>query len=180
MKLTAIDYGAALGWAFFCDAKLIACGLLRTKAKSPGERVRDHVAKLSSVLADSDRVVVERGTWRGGGKGSMPPAQLADFNASAGQLAGWYGELVTPDEWKGRVPKDKHQPRIIAALTADERAVLADAKVAPSLLNNVIDAIGIGLFAVGRLGKPVLVPIRKQARRRARSSHVRMPVKEAA
>ncbi len=108
----------------------------------------------------------------------MTAAQLADFNCIAGQLAGWHGELVTPAQWKGAVPKEVHQPRILAALTAAEQGVLDAAKVAPTLKNNVVDAIGLGLWAVGRLGQPVPVifkPKRRRAVRRKASVVFRMP-----
>ncbi len=77
----------------------------------------------------------------------------------AGEWGGWAKavlgvepEYVEPGQWKGATPKDISHARIWAALTADERALLAKAGegVAPSKRHNIVDACGLGLWAVGR------------------------------
>lgn len=58
------------------------------------------------------------------------------------------GEAVKPSEWKGQVPKNIHKHRILKALTQLEmRSIITPDN------HNTIDAIGIGLFALGRLGR---------------------------
>jgi hypothetical protein len=176
--LLAIDPGACAGWAWFEDGVLVRCGLSRTKGKTPVARIKDHRCRLQVELERASTIAVERATYRGGRKGAaraMTPAQLADFNLVAGALCvGLQADpvLYTPDEWKGKVPKDTHQPRIWAALTADERALL-EAVQPPSLRNNAVDAVGIGLFHLGRLQrKPVTKApaVRKPARKTKRKT----------
>lgn len=53
-----------------------------------------------------------------------------------------------PREWKGQVPKTIHQTRIKKALAPEEIAKISAPK---SLLHNVYDAVGLGLFRLGRM-----------------------------
>jgi hypothetical protein len=55
---------------------------------------------------------------------------------------------VSPSGWKGQVPKKIHGVRIIAALTKEEIS-----NVVSIANHNTIDAIGLGLWALGRLGR---------------------------
>jgi len=48
--------------------------------------------------------------------------------------------------WKGQVPKQIHNARVIGSLTADERALLEACGCPKALLHNVIDAVGLGLY----------------------------------
>lgn len=58
------------------------------------------------------------------------------------------GEGVQPSVWKGQVPKKVHGARIIEALKKEE------IEKAMSIKNhNTIDAVGIGLWALGRLSR---------------------------
>lgn len=55
----------------------------------------------------------------------------------------------TPVQWKGSVPKEIHNARVLARLSdAELRAI---PKLPKSKLHNVIDAIGLGLWALGRM-----------------------------
>lgn len=75
-------------------------------------------------------------------------------------LASIAGALVTlsncvsvvqfkPKEWKGQLPKDASHERIFQRLTLGECERINGA-VPKTLLHNVYDAIGIGLYALGR------------------------------
>ena len=55
---------------------------------------------------------------------------------------------VFPSAWKGQVPKKIHGERILNELRDFERAAIIDDKN-----HNTIDAIGIGLWLLGRLGR---------------------------
>ena len=50
---------------------------------------------------------------------------------------------VKPGAWKGQVPKDVHQTRISTFLTSEEGGLVLED-------HNVWDAVGLGLFALGR------------------------------
>jgi hypothetical protein len=62
-----------------------------------------------------------------------------------GDAVGYY-----PREWKKQMPKDIHHRRIRKRLAAGELAILEATHCPPSLIHNVIDAVGIGLFHLAR------------------------------
>lgn len=55
-----------------------------------------------------------------------------------------------PREWKGQVPKSVHNLRVVCRLSKEERERIDE--VASHLRNNVIDAIGIGIFTLAHQG----------------------------
>jgi hypothetical protein len=55
-------------------------------------------------------------------------------------------KLVRPSEWKGQVPKKIHNARVVSKLADHEQHWIKTARNN----HNVIDAIGIGLWALGR------------------------------
>lgn len=54
-----------------------------------------------------------------------------------------------PRKWKGQTPKPVHNRRVLAKLQEPERAFIEPTPA--SLLNNVVDAVGLGLYRLGRL-----------------------------
>jgi len=58
---------------------------------------------------------------------------------------------VEPWQWKGQTPKSVTEARARAALSSDELAAV-DLPRAEKLQHNVWDAIGIGLWRLGRMG----------------------------
>ena len=52
-----------------------------------------------------------------------------------------------PDQWKGSVPKPIHNKRTLDALSIKEKTLFDTTD------HNVIDAVGIGLFALGRVNR---------------------------
>jgi hypothetical protein len=105
------------------------------------------------------RVVIERPMIYPGGRQKARPADIIALAVRAGEWGGKVAaftgsvpEYVEPARWKGQVPKDIHHARILAKLSPEEQAVLTSAGngVAPSKRHNIVDAVGIGLFAVGR------------------------------
>lgn len=64
-------------------------------------------------------------------------------------------ETVKPSAWKGQVPKAIHHKRMEAALTPEERIVLRNCllKVPGPVQHNLKDAVALGLWKLGRLGR---------------------------
>lgn len=121
------------------------------------EAVR-HVASLRDVEYDEAIVelpqVYSLAKSKGGARGQN---DLVDVAFAAGLLLGRLGlpreriAEVRPRMWKGQVPKATMVRRIRGRLSDEEatRVMLP----APSLSHNVFDAVGIGLWRVGRLGR---------------------------
>lgn len=60
-------------------------------------------------------------------------------------------KLVPARTWKGTVPKAQMTARIRARLTPEEAAMLAALQVIKSKEHNVLDAIGLWMWSIGRL-----------------------------
>lgn len=132
--MITVDPGVTyFAWAVWREGVLDACGLWTEGSAWP---------------TGTGRVIVEcpDRRWRGTEKDVLDLARQAGFYA--GRLwTGFPEEFVTPQQWKGQVPKKVHHPRITAALMPHERGVLPKKKGA---LVHVLDAVGIGLWKLGR------------------------------
>lgn len=105
------------------------------------------------------RVVVEVPQVYPGGRGKGDPNDLINLAFSAGRYVAACGTdnvtTVKPREWKGQIPKPKKGEEYIVKLRALKRLTPAEVRrieVPKSKLRetDVFDAIGIGLYAVGR------------------------------
>lgn len=136
----AIDPGACTGWAVFDGATLVLCGVCDP-------------AELS--FRGGEKAVIERPDAHRGREQKAKPESIATLLMLVGQyterarVAGVSVQLVKPSAWKGAVPKDVHQVRVLNELTSAERIALAD--LSKTKRHNMIDAIGLGLWSVGRL-----------------------------
>lgn len=133
--IIAIDPGARTGWAVFRGGLLSAAGVM-----SPGGRVRTNDAEVVFVEVP-DRV-----------EPGIPLLDILLCARRAGELGERHGgdatvEYVNASAWKGSVPKKIHNSRVLALLSASERAILS------SKDHNMIDAVGLGLWALGRMGR---------------------------
>jgi hypothetical protein len=77
------------------------------------------------------------------------PMDIVELAFAAGRVAGIWSDCklveLPPSTWKGSVPKEIMLGRIRSRLDGDE------IRLTVGLNQHVIDAIGIGLFALGRL-----------------------------
>jgi len=125
--ITAIDPGARAGWALFFGRDLTACG--------PG----DPDELVGEVVIECPRVYPH---------GKVDPNDLIVLARRVGRIeerAGRPCTLVFPRAWKGTVKKPIMTARILSRMTTAERGLLM------KIDHNVIDAIGLGLWKVGRL-----------------------------
>jgi hypothetical protein len=137
-RILAIDPGKHAGWAYFDDDwSLKWCGVNDVPSCSP----TDLVIEIPQVYPHRAQ------------KGD--PNDLITVAFGAGLIAGRFPKarlrLVKPHQWKGTVPKEIHNRRVLAALTEGERVVAESAKVQASVRHNMIDAIGLGLWHLGRV-----------------------------
>jgi hypothetical protein len=143
--ITAFDSGTYTGWAQAQHGRIVACGLIKVLKDQP-------MAKLPA--SGGGLVIIEKPIHRRHGK-TVDANDLITLGIKVGRLVETYLVLgntvrtVLPTDWKGGTPKDIQNQRDWNNLQTDERrsigAILAE--LAPSYRNNVLDAIGIALWA---------------------------------
>jgi len=174
--LVSIDPGNDTGFAVFTMQTSVpevpgswvfrTAGLARTKCSG--------VSDIATDLRAQVRDRVARALWSFGMHPGMVPMVACEFmvyrpedsrsvvsdlfqvQAIGASIAGAIGspiQFLRPDQWKASVPKSIMSDRIIARLSADEARQLSRDldSVAGALHHNVFDAVGIGLYATGRM-----------------------------
>jgi len=162
MNLLSIDPGTTCcGWAYWRNRELSACGLSRTKATTVEARIRDHDFRLHwgtsiDVLVIEKPEVYQQRFWKG------DPRDLIDLAMVVGGIVAQFPDVrsvktVFPKDWKGQLPKDVSERRTLSKLSETEKQIVKDPHVLGSpttapqgLLNNMFDALGIGLWALQR------------------------------
>lgn len=163
--ILAVDPGIsprnATGIALF-DRRLYMAGVVRADPKLVGidaqadlaDRIR-HVVEAHGVRT-LDALILE---W----PQVYPHERNVNPNTSLLPLAGLAGHvsasfrcsrrvIYTPREWKGSIPGDVFTQRILDRLDPPERAIV-DAVMPAGLRHNAIDAVGLALFYLGRMGR---------------------------
>jgi len=148
MSLLSVDPGKnEFSWAYFIDDELKACDLISI----------DKLEVISSMdpnilIIEVPQIYLQRG-WKG------DPNDLIDVTITAGMIAGYLGIyryletrtiFVRPHNWKGNRPKDIDNKYTLSLLNKVELKVLDSCDVKNHKKHNVIDAIGIGLWKLGR------------------------------
>jgi len=143
-SVLAIDPGAKTGWALSRDQTIVAAGLVRL---DKGDRMR--------VFADLAEVWCELPCWQRGDT----PARINDLFVTARRAGALVVQAcpdidpetvhwISPHLWKHSVDKALHNSRVLKRMTDQEKALIGDVPVA--LVNNVLDAIGLNMYATGR------------------------------
>lgn len=153
-----LDPGAECGWALFRNGILIL-----TLA---GSRTRESTFECLSVL--HDRILEgPPGGWVGVdlvcempqiytyAKSKGNPNGLLKLALQVGWAQGWSPHwrecvLYVPRRWKGNVKKVIHNNRVMKALHPTERGEVVSRRGGKPN-DNVIDAVGLGLFRVKRM-----------------------------
>lgn len=159
--VVAVDPGiAGCGVAYASRGVLLKAQYVRNetgifppaeRCERMGRAVRDAVQALPRGV-HSPRLVLEWPQVRTAGKGRGDPNDLlllAGVDAAIVTYLSGEVQCVAPREWKDTIPPDVLISRVQDRLSEEERArVILPAK---SLAHNVWDAVGIALWAVGRL-----------------------------
>jgi hypothetical protein len=150
-SVMAIDPGINTGWAYFGDGHLHDCGIHTGYDDPP-------MLGLAPCVCVLERPVIYPHAQQ-----TARPADIIKLAILMGDLRGFYRRAgydiheVEPRKWKGTVPKAIHQPRIIGLLSThelDNIPRINKSKANPlGYDNNTLDAIGLGLFQLGRLGR---------------------------
>lgn len=150
----AFDPGKlSVGWATADDEGLRRCGLVADKTQ--GNLLRKLCDMRLDIATRGIRVVIEvpqvyrERQWRG------DPNDLIDETITVGALAAFTLDadqlFVRPHAWKGNVPKAIHNKHVKNRLTLAEASVLERCGASASLVHNVVDAIGMCLWQLGRM-----------------------------
>jgi len=143
-----IDPGETTGFAWFVDGQL---------SRAFARDFDDFIAAPPWVERDYIDVVIEFPKWRRNSHEEID--DLLGLAEKAGRIEQFYVmhqkrvQLVWPHTWKGSVPKDVHNERVLKPLRHDELALLPRrprSKKNP-YDHNMLDAVGIGLWKLGRM-----------------------------
>lgn len=159
MRLLAFDPGLHhVGWSLL-DPALKAAGLLTLGDLFTAA----HAMLCSTSWPDADEAVVELPRVYRRSKADPDDLIRLAFFAGALSCGPWPCRVARPHDWKGNVPKvatgswDRYviHRRIWKLLDPHECAIYQAAldRIPARLRHNVIDAVGLGLWGVGRLGK---------------------------
>lgn len=144
--LLCFDPGETTGWALFSE------GVLSSALYESFEDVVVDPPWVQNQLF----VIIEKPQWR-------PHERKIDINSlialaiMVGELKRVYRSfgadvnLVVPTTWKGSVPKDIHNRRVLSHLSPEELARVPLRPRAKTPDHNCVDAIGLGLWKLGRL-----------------------------
>ena len=146
--LLAVDPSSrATGWATYAGQELTACGLIR------GHDTLDMIEAIRGDLPRGLPAIIELPKVYQQSRQKGDPNDLINVAAVAGACALVCTppiRFVLPREWKGTTPKRIDNERTARKLTPAELQAVIDCECPPSLLDNVMDAVGLGLFQVGR------------------------------
>jgi hypothetical protein len=152
-SLLAIDPGVhACGVAYFVDGKLIRAGYVKSDKKSAASasNMANEIRTWALSMSVDDCVVELPQVYdRRHSKGD--PNDLIALATICGAISCQFPRVrfVLPKEWGGQVRKEIKNARAWAKLTTEEQGRV-NFPSAKSLRHNVLDAVGIGIFAIGR------------------------------
>ncbi len=155
--IVSIDPGTKCsGFAVFAESDteekpvLIRCGVFRG---DDWIDTANHVPEFSCENPDDLKLIIE--DPRIYPVTNVRPNDLMKLSAAVGaivaKVSAKFTKLVTPSQWKKSVPKTIHQKRIWRTLNESEKEILDSCLCPKSLHHNVVDAVGIGLWHVGRM-----------------------------
>jgi hypothetical protein len=148
-SLLAIDPGQTTGWAFFKAGLLFAAGYGAHEFFKDGSNMPDEATHAKKVVIELPHHFSSRR--------KADVQDLIMLGVRVGELKQtWRSRgsdilLVWPQTWKGSVPKEIHNKRVLEMLAQSEKELLPTRPRAKDFDNNMVDAIGIGLWKLGRM-----------------------------
>lgn len=149
--LISIDPGAHLGLAVFQEDVLFAAGFYNVKnLRDLTKWLVESAGEIRPVQAVIEKPqIYEPRKWKGDPNDILNLAVIVGVCTAA--LAPYCEtRFVTPHMWKGSRPKKLDNEYTISLLSPVEKSVLAENQCPKSYLDNVIDAIGLGLWTLKR------------------------------
>lgn len=146
-RLISIDPGKDyFAFARFEDCKLVFCGRGPLTMLDGCLTFGKHAVGGTQVLVELPQVYAQR-HWKG------DPNDLIQVATTVGRIMQLCpsAEQVLPRRWKGTVPKKVMLERIVSKLTLAERVMVAACPGPKSKHHDILDAIGLGLWACKRL-----------------------------
>ena len=124
------------------------------RADNMGREIATVAAGMTGITTRVTRIVIEYPrVYKTGPANRLPSDDVLIIAAAA--MSAWVNlsafypdaeiEAVRPQDWKGQVPKEAMCDRILSRLSPQEKSNVQDLKN-----DNIIDAIGIGLYASRR------------------------------
>ena len=159
MALVAIDPGLrGTGVAVFVDGALARAVYARNPEKverGPEAWLRMAEAVRDQVIAFPEAdLVIEVPQVYVAGRSKGDPDDLLELAGVDGAITALLAPAriasFKPRAWKGQVPKEIHHARVLRKLSPAETAVLEQADVPASLRHNVVDAVALGVWHLGR------------------------------
>ena len=149
--LMAIDPGVITGVALFEGTELSAVDLLNTKKI-------DYLSCLDSFMQKTDALVIEkpqiydRKHWKGDPNNLIVLAMLVGEYTCLAKRLHIPVYRFFPRQWKGQRSKTADHIHTKRMLTDKELIIINSAKsrTQKSYFHNIMDAVGIGLYSLGR------------------------------
>lgn len=158
MRLITIDPGAKTGWAFFIDGRLRGCGTWPI-----ARMMREWCAPPQGALVLLEHPVLypNDGNKK---KANVPDNDVVRLGVRTGELGGRFFtggaeiEYEYPRSWKGNIGKPAPgkqyiiEKRVMRVLDDEESKLIYSTMSAraKSPNDNMIDAVGLGLWKLGR------------------------------
>lgn len=159
--LICVDPGKHTGGlAIFRDRKLVLARLIRCSGPESrhaiefARKVYDAYVEMLGVEADD--LYCEYPVVRLHSKGK-DPNNLRELCSTVGAvefaLQSAKPHRIKPEDWKSNIDADICCARVKARLHDDELAVFAQSGALKSNEDHVLDAIGVGMYVLGRIGR---------------------------
>lgn len=131
---------------------------------------KETAAVTQDWLRGVERLILEEPQVYRGSKQKGDPDDLIQLAGVDGAIVGRFDNgadsrlfaSVKPSRWKGTIDSDVMLDRILGKLSADEKAWIVKSTRSRDFNHNAVDAVGLGLWALGRLGSGAL-PFKESA-----------------